>query len=84
MNDHFYNDYIVFKGREIAIGDKIYNRSNVKNIRFDKGNLIIEDVNHSSKLFGLIEKGDKETIPLHSIGNRELFLTFFQYFASTL
>lgn len=84
IEDKYYADYIKFKGKEITIGDKIYNKSNVKNILFEKGNLIIEDVNHSSKLFGLIEKGDKETIPLHTIGNRELFLTFFQYFASTL
>ncbi len=80
----FYNDYIMFKGKEISIGGKIYNKSNVKNINFNNGNLIIEDVNHSSKLFGLIEKGDKEIIPLHTIGNREIFLKFFQYFASTL
>ena len=80
----FANDYIMFKGKELAVGGKIYNKSNVKNIKFNNGSLIIEDVNHSSKLFGLIEKGDKENIPLHTIGNRELFLTFFQYFASTL
>lgn len=80
----FSNDYIMFKGKEIAVGGKIYNKSNVKSIKFDNGSLIIEDVNHSSKLFGLIESGDKESIPLHTIGNRELFLTFFQYFASTL
>ena len=84
IDDNFCDNYIVFKGKEITIGNKIYNKSNIKNILFEKGNLIIEDVNHSSKLFGLIEKGDKATIPLHTIGNRELFLTFFQYFASTL
>lgn len=80
----FINDYIVFEGSQIKIGNKIYDKTNVKNLGFNNGNLIIEDTNHSSKLFGLIEKGDKETIPLHMIGNRELFFTFFQFFASTL
>lgn len=80
----FSNDYILFKGKEMAIGGKIYNKDNIKDVKFDNGNLIIVDVNHESKFFGLIQKGDKETIPLHCIGNRELFLTFFQYFASTL
>jgi len=80
----FSDNYIVFKGKELFIGNKVYNQDNVKDIKFKNGNLIIEDVNHSSKFFGLIEKGDKTTIPLHCIGNRELFLTFFQFFASTL
>lgn len=84
LDNHFHNNYIVFHGKEITIGDKVYNSNNVKNIKFNNGNLIIEDVNHSTKFFGLIEKGDKSTVPLNAIGNRELFLTFFQYFASTL
>lgn len=83
-DDNYISDYIMFKGKELYVGGKVYNKTNVKDIKFKNGNLIIEDVNHSSKLFGLIESGEKETIPLHSIGNRELFLTFFQYFASTL
>ena len=80
----FYNNYIVFQDKELTIHGKVYNKDNIKDLYFKNGNLIIEDVNHSTKLFGLISKGDKETIPLSIIGNRELFLTFFQYFASTL
>lgn len=80
----FYNNYIMFIGKEMAIRGKIYNKDNIKDVKFDNGSLIIENVNHTSKFFGLIEKGDKEVIPLQSIGNRELFLTFFQYFSSTL
>ena len=80
----FYDNYIVFQGKQLTIHGKVYDKSNIKDLYFKNGNLIIEDVNHSSKLFGLIQKGDKENIPLSIIGNRELFLTFFQYFVSTL
>ena len=81
---NFYNDYIVFKDKEISIHGKAYNKDNIKKWYFKNGNLIIEDVNHSTKFLGLISKGDKETIPLSIIGNRELFFTFFQFFVSTL
>lgn len=80
----FYNNYFLFQGAQVTIGGTLYDRTTVKNIGFNNGNLIVEHANHSSKLFGLIEKGNKETIPLHMIGNRELFFTFFQYFTSTL
>lgn len=80
----FLNNYITFKGNQVKIGATIYDKNNVKNIGFNNGNLIIENTNHSTKFFGLIEKGDKETIPLSMIGNRELFFTFFQFFASTI
>ena len=74
----------MFSGKEMSIGGKIYSKDNIKDVKFDNGNLIIVDVNHTSQFFGLIQKGDKEVLPLHSIGNRELFLKFFHYFASTL
>ena len=80
----FNNDYLVFQGAQVTIGGTVYDRTTVKNIGFNNGNLIVEHANHASKFFGLIEKGNKETIPLHMIGNRELFFTFFQYFTSTL
>lgn len=80
----FCNDYIVFHGLQITIGNVTYDASNIKNLGFKDGALVIEHTNHSSKFFGLIEKGNKSTIPLHMIGNRELFFTFFHYFTSTL
>ena len=81
---NFYNNYLVFQGSQLTIGGTLYDKNTVKKIGFSNGNLIVEHANHSSKFFGLIEKGNKDTIPLHMIGNRELFFTFFQYFTSTL
>lgn len=80
----FVNNYIVFQGNKIKIGEKFYDKTNIKRLGFSNGNLIIEDKNYSSTLFGLIKKGDKEEIPFSAIGNRELFLIFFQFFESTL
>lgn len=84
LGDNFCNDFFVFQGSQLSVGNVTFDKTNVKNIVLGKEALIIEHVNHSSKLFGLITKGDKATIPLEGIGNKELFLTFFKYFESTL
>ena len=55
-----------------------YNRETLKNLWFENGNLVIEHVNHSKKLFGLVEKGDIERIPLTNIGNKKLFMLYLQ------
>ncbi|SRR5574344_500436 len=83
-DDNFYNDYFQFQGTQLTIGGTLYEKSTVKNIGFSNGNLVVEHTNHHTNFFGFIEKGNKETIPLKYIGNRELFLTFFKYFVTTL
>ena len=59
---------------KIYVGEIEYNSETMKGIDFSNGNLIIEHINHTSKLFGLIQKGNQEVIPLNSISNRAVFL----------
>lgn len=68
--------YITISSNAILVSDREYNRDTLKNLWFENGNLVIEHVNHSKKLFGLIEKGDIEHIPLTNIGNRKLFMLY--------
>lgn len=68
--------YITISPNAIMVSDREYNRDTLKNLWFENGNLVIEHVNHSKKLFGLIEKGDIERIPLTNIGNRKLFMLY--------
>lgn len=76
--DHvLYSDAISISRNEINVYGKLYNSSNTKRIYTSNGNLVIEHVNHSKKLFGFIEKGDISSIPLSSLGNRHAFLIFF-------
>lgn len=66
--------YVVFGDARIVVGDREYNNSNLKSIYFDNGNLVIEHINHTKKLLGLIEKGNIERIPLSNVGNKKMFL----------
>lgn len=73
--------YVTISPDAIIVGGKngrVYNRETLKNIWFENGNLVIEHVNHSKKMFGLIEKGDIEHIPLTNIGNKRLFMLYLQ------
>lgn len=80
-DNHFYPDYIKMSKDGIVIGETLFDR--FKRIGFKNGNLIIEHENYSSKLFGLITKGDKAEIPLSAIGNKQLFLMLFNYLTNT-
>ena len=84
VNDQYFDNYIVFKGDTITIGRRTFHRENVKNVKFHNGELIIKGINDTQKFYGLIGNKDETTVALSSIGNRELFLRFFHYFASTL
>ena len=68
---------ITLSRNEIDVYGTLYNSFNTKSICMSNGNLIIEHINHSKKLFGFIENGDISSIPLSSLGNRESFLIFF-------
>ena len=73
--------YITISPDSIIVGGekgRVYNSETLKNIWFENGNLVIEHVNHSKKMLGLIEKGDIEHIPLTNIGNKRLFMLYLQ------
>lgn len=72
----FATPYITISSNAILVGGREYNRETLKNLWFDNGNLVIEHINHSKKLFGLIEKGNIERIPLTNVGNRRLFMLY--------
>lgn len=74
----FATPYITISSDAIIVGGREYNRETLKNLWFENGNLVIEHVNHSKKLFGLVEKGDIERIPLTNIGNKKLFMLYLQ------
>jgi hypothetical protein len=76
-DNHWYaTPYITISQDAIIVGGREYNRDTLKNLWFENGNLVIEHVNHSTKLFGLLEKGNIERIPLTNVGNRKLFLMY--------
>ena len=54
----------------------------LNDVRSGKGVLVIEHMNHSSKLFGLIKKGDQEEIPFSMIANSKVFMLFFEDFVA--
>ena len=68
--------YIKFTSDSIQIGNNTYNKSTIKDMYFKQGYFIIEHINHSKKLLGLIEKGQKDEIPLTNVGNKQLFIWF--------
>lgn len=74
----FATPYVTISNNAIIVSGREYNRETLKNLWFENGNLVIEHVNHSKKLFGLIEKGDIEHIPLTNIGNKKLFILYLQ------
>ena len=74
----FATPYVTISRDAIIVGGREYNRETLKKLWFENGNLVIEHVNHSKKLFGLVEKGDIERIPLTNIGNKKLFMLYFQ------
>lgn len=74
----FATPYVTISREAIIVGGREYNRATLKNLWFENGNLVIEHVNHSKKLFGLVEKGDIERIPLTNIGNKKLFMLYLQ------
>ncbi len=76
-DDVLYSDAITISRNEINVYGTMYKSSNTKSIYTSNGNLVIEHINHSKKLFGFIEKGDINSIPLSSLGNRQAFLIFF-------
>lgn len=74
----FATPYVTISREAIIVGGREYNRETLKKLWFENGNLVIEHVNHSKKLFGLVEKGDIERIPLTNIGNKKLFMLYLQ------
>lgn len=76
-DDDLYSAAITISRNEIDVYGTLYNSSNTKSIYTSNGNLVIEHINHSKKLFGFIENGDISSIPLSSLGNRQAFLVFF-------
>lgn len=74
----FATPYVTISREAIIVGGREYNCATLKNLWFENGNLVIEHVNHSKKLFGLVEKGDIERIPLTNIGNKKLFMLYLQ------
>lgn len=76
----FINDYLIFENETLRVADRVYDKSTLKDVRLGNGVLIIEHVNHSTKLFGLIKKGNQEEIPIHMIANSKVFMMFFQEF----
>lgn len=68
--------YISIVLGKIIVGGRVYDCDTLKGIGFENGNLVIEHINHSKKLFGLLEKGNIEKIPLTNLGNRELFFLY--------
>jgi len=76
-------DYIKMSHDFLEIEGVKYTRDNWKRIYFSNGELVIEHENHSSKFFGLIEKGNKNHIQLSNLGNRQAFLLLVEKFFST-
>ena len=77
-NDWYATPYVTITSNAIFVGGREYNRETLKRLWFENGNLVIEHINHSKKLLGLIEKGDIEHIPLTNIGNKKLFILYLQ------
>lgn len=75
-------EYLVFEGETLKVGDRVYDKSTLKDVRIGNGVLIIEHVNHSTKLFGLIEEGNQEEIPFSIIANSKVFMLFFEDFVA--
>lgn len=73
-----YTNAIVFGRNYIDVRGVRYNHENTKRIYFSNGQLTIEHLNHSKKYFGLVEKGNINTIPLSDLGNRMAFLMLFE------
>lgn len=74
LDESFFPGYIRLGLGKIIVADREYNSETLKNIGFHNGTLIVEHVNHTKKLFGLIQKGNQEEIPLNSITNKAVFL----------
>ncbi len=79
-DNQMYSDAIIICRDFIDIYGVKYTKNNTKQISFSNGNMVVEHVNHSKKLFGLIEKGDVSLIPLSNIGNRQVFMYLFDSF----
>ena len=71
------NNYIMLKGEEIAVGGVVFNLDNTQDISIDDAQLVIKHKNYKSFLGGVFKSGDKTVIPLHDIGNRDLFSKIF-------
>ena len=76
-DDAMYPDVIKMGHGYLNIDGTVYNRDNTKKIYFSNGNLVIEHMNHQKKWFGFVEKGDKHSIPLSQLGNRQAFMLLF-------
>ena len=65
---------------EFIYSDKTikYTSSDIKRIYFQNGSLFIEHKNYEKKLLGIIEKGDKNGIPLTNLSNQSYFLFAFE------
>ncbi len=81
-DDGFISDYFVFEGSTLKVGERVYDKATLKDVRIGNGVLVIEHVNHSSKLFGLIKKGNQEEIPFSMIANSKVFMLFFEDFVA--
>lgn len=80
-NDWYATPYVTISPNSITVGGvngRVYDKNTLKNLWFENGELVIEHINHSKKMFGLIEKGDIEHIPLTNIGNKKLFMLYLQ------
>lgn len=78
------DDYIVFQESHLIIGGTLYDSRNIKNMYISDGYLYVENVNHSTKLLGLVNRGDFACIPIGIIANRQIFLLFFQHFKENI
>ena len=79
-DDKVYSDAIIITSDAIDVYGVKYNRNNTKKIYLSNGQLIIEHQNHTKKFLGFIETGDKSTIPLADLGNRQAFIMLFDNF----
>lgn len=66
---------LILTHNSLIIGNVEYTKENTKNMYFSNGELIVEHINHSKKLLGLIEEGNISKIPLGGLANRNAFLT---------
>ena len=55
-----------------------YNHDQIKKMYFQNGSLFMEHKNYEKKLFGFIEKGDKNSIPLTNLSNQAYFFHTFE------
>ena len=55
-----------------------YNHDEIKKMYFQNGSLFMEHKNYEKKLFGFIEKGDKNGIPLMNLSNQAYFFHAFE------